>query len=36
MLSLEFSPFNGEVILGVVDWGFTLWKRGMTEHIFQV
>jgi WD40 repeat protein len=35
MLSLERSPFFPEIILGVTDWAFFLWKSGVKEHLFQ-
>jgi len=35
MLSLERSPFFPEIILGVTDWAFFLWKDGVKEHLFQ-
>merc|ERR1719263_1146055 len=35
MLSLERSPFFPDVILGVTDWAFYLWKDGVKEHLFQ-
>mmetsp|Transcript_18899 Transcript_18899/g.43926 ORF Transcript_18899/g.43926 Transcript_18899/m.43926 type:complete len:805 (-) Transcript_18899:117-2531(-) len=35
MLSLERSPFFPDVILGVTDWAFYLWKDGLKEHLFQ-
>merc|ERR1719401_2745575 len=35
MLSLERSPFFPEILLGVTDWAFYLWKDGEQEHLFQ-
>jgi len=35
MLSLERSPFFPEIILGVTDWAFYLWKDGLKPHLFQ-
>lgn len=35
MLSLERSPFFPDVILGVTDWAFFIWKEGIDEHLFQ-
>eukprot|EP00929_Paragymnodinium_shiwhaense_P121002 TRINITY_DN9310_c0_g1_i1.p1 TRINITY_DN9310_c0_g1~~TRINITY_DN9310_c0_g1_i1.p1 ORF type:complete len:989 (-),score=339.09 TRINITY_DN9310_c0_g1_i1:183-3149(-) len=35
MLSLERSPFFPEVLLGVTDWAFYLWKDGVKDHLFQ-
>jgi len=35
MLSLERSPFFPEILLGVTDWAFYLWKDGLKEHLFQ-
>mmetsp|Transcript_9541 Transcript_9541/g.21872 ORF Transcript_9541/g.21872 Transcript_9541/m.21872 type:complete len:795 (-) Transcript_9541:101-2485(-) len=35
MLSLERSPFFPDIILGVTDWAFYLWKDGLKEHLFQ-
>jgi hypothetical protein len=35
MLSLERSPFFSDILLGVTDWAFYLWKDGMKEHLFQ-
>jgi hypothetical protein len=35
MLSLERSPFFPDILLGVTDWAFYLWKDGVKEHLFQ-
>jgi len=35
MLSLERSPFFSDILLGVTDWAFFLWKDGVKEHLFQ-
>jgi len=35
MLSLERSPFFPDILLGVTDWAFYLWKDGVSEHLFQ-
>lgn len=35
MLSLERSPFFPDILLGVTDWAFYLWKDGTQEHLFQ-
>jgi len=35
MLSLERSPFFPEILLGVIDWAFYLWKDGVKDHLFQ-
>eukprot|EP00405_Crypthecodinium_cohnii_P029393 CAMPEP_0206512284 /NCGR_PEP_ID=MMETSP0324_2-20121206/60787_1 /ASSEMBLY_ACC=CAM_ASM_000836 /TAXON_ID=2866 /ORGANISM="Crypthecodinium cohnii, Strain Seligo" /LENGTH=865 /DNA_ID=CAMNT_0054004211 /DNA_START=67 /DNA_END=2666 /DNA_ORIENTATION=- len=40
MLSLERSPYFPEILLGVTDWSFylwkdDLWKDGIKEHLFQ-
>lgn len=35
MLSLERSPFFQDILLGVTDWAFYLWKDGVQEHLFQ-
>mmetsp|Transcript_100691 Transcript_100691/g.204156 ORF Transcript_100691/g.204156 Transcript_100691/m.204156 type:complete len:679 (+) Transcript_100691:3-2039(+) len=35
MLSLERSPFFSDILLGVTDWAFYLWKDGEPEHLFQ-
>eukprot|EP00397_Hematodinium_sp_SG-2012_P012807 GEMP01012989.1.p1 GENE.GEMP01012989.1~~GEMP01012989.1.p1 ORF type:complete len:918 (+),score=226.78 GEMP01012989.1:33-2756(+) len=35
MYCLQRSPFFPDLILGVVDWGFYLWKEGEKEHIFS-
>lgn len=35
MLSLERSPFFPDILLGVTDWAFYLWKDGVEEHLFQ-
>jgi len=35
MLSLERSPFFQDVLLGVTDWAFYLWKDGVKDHLFQ-
>mmetsp|Transcript_100428 Transcript_100428/g.199342 ORF Transcript_100428/g.199342 Transcript_100428/m.199342 type:complete len:1000 (+) Transcript_100428:39-3038(+) len=35
MLSLERSKFFPDILLGVTDWAFYLWKDGLDEHIFQ-
>jgi WD40 repeat protein len=35
MISLERSPFFPEILLGVTDWAFYLWKDGVKDHLFQ-
>merc|ERR1719324_360827 len=35
MLSLERSPFFPDILLGVTDWAFYIWKDGIQEHLFQ-
>jgi len=35
MLSLERSPFFQDILLGVTDWAFYLWKDGVKDHLFQ-
>merc|ERR1719329_2001604 len=35
MLSLERSPFFPDILLGVTDWAFYLWKDGLKPHLFQ-
>mmetsp|Transcript_16068 Transcript_16068/g.35267 ORF Transcript_16068/g.35267 Transcript_16068/m.35267 type:complete len:815 (+) Transcript_16068:107-2551(+) len=35
MLSLERSPFFPDILLGVTDWAFYLWKDGLKEPLFQ-
>jgi len=35
MLSLERSPFFPDILLGVTDWAFYLWKDGVKDHLFQ-
>jgi len=35
MYCLQRSPFFPDIILGVVDWGFYLWKEGEKEHLFS-
>merc|ERR1719188_479889 len=35
MLSLERSPFFPDILLGVTDWAFYIWKDGVKEHLFQ-
>jgi len=35
MLSLEKSPFFADILLGVTDWAFYIWKDGLQEHLFQ-
>lgn len=35
MLALERSPFFPDVLLGVTDWAFYLWRDGVQEHLFQ-
>jgi len=35
MLSLERSPFFKDILLGVTDWAFFIWKEGINEHLFQ-
>jgi len=35
MLSLERSKFFPDILLGVTDWAFYLWKDGVHEHLFQ-
>merc|ERR1719401_760359 len=35
MLSLERSPFFPDILLGVTDWAFFLWKDGVKDHLFQ-
>jgi WD40 repeat protein len=35
MLSLERSPFFKDILLGVTDWAFYLWKDGISTHLFQ-
>jgi WD40 repeat protein len=35
MLSLERSPFFADILLGVTDWAFYIWKDGIQEHLFQ-
>eukprot|EP00931_Biecheleriopsis_adriatica_P115341 TRINITY_DN91146_c0_g1_i1.p1 TRINITY_DN91146_c0_g1~~TRINITY_DN91146_c0_g1_i1.p1 ORF type:complete len:1026 (-),score=291.63 TRINITY_DN91146_c0_g1_i1:93-3170(-) len=35
MLSLERSPFFPDILLGVTDWAFYLFKDGLGEHLFQ-
>eukprot|EP00913_Durusdinium_trenchii_P021166 g19888.t1 len=35
MLSLERSPFFPDILLGVTDWAFYLFKDGLNEHLFM-
>ena len=35
MVALERSPFFPEILLGVTDWAFYLWKDGLQTHFFQ-
>jgi len=35
MLSLERSPFFPDVMLGVTDWAFYLFKDGLSDHLFM-
>jgi len=35
MVALERSPFFPEILLGVTDWAFYLWKDGLKTHFFQ-
>eukprot|EP00439_Symbiodinium_sp_Y106_P035353 s4591_g4.t1 len=35
MLSLERSPFFEDILLGVTDWAFFLFKDGLSEHLFM-
>jgi WD40 repeat protein len=35
MLSLERSPFFPDILLGVTDWAFYLWRDGVKDHLFQ-
>lgn len=35
MLSLERSPFFPDILLGVTDWAFYLFKDGLSEHLFM-
>jgi len=35
MLSLERSPFFPDILLGVTDWAFYLYKDGLSQHLFQ-
>mmetsp|Transcript_36567 Transcript_36567/g.84334 ORF Transcript_36567/g.84334 Transcript_36567/m.84334 type:complete len:875 (-) Transcript_36567:51-2675(-) len=35
MLSLERSPFFDDILLGVTDWAFFLFKDGLNEHLFM-
>lgn len=35
MLSLEQSPFFKDILLGVTDWAFYIWKDGLAQHLFQ-
>lgn len=35
MLSLERSPFFPDILLGVTDWAFYLWKDNVSQHLFQ-
>mmetsp|Transcript_26329 Transcript_26329/g.59919 ORF Transcript_26329/g.59919 Transcript_26329/m.59919 type:complete len:651 (+) Transcript_26329:1506-3458(+) len=35
MLSLQRSKFFPDILLGVTDWAFYLWKDGVQEHLFQ-
>jgi len=35
MLSLEKSPIFGDILLGVTDWSFFLWREGVEQHLFQ-
>jgi len=35
MLSLERSPFFPDILLGVTDWAFYLFKDGLNDHLFQ-
>lgn len=35
MLSLERSPFFKDILLGVTDWNFFVWKDGVSQHLFQ-
>jgi len=35
MYTLQRSPFFPDIILGVVDWGFYLWKEGEKEHLYS-
>lgn len=35
MLSLERSPTFPSMILGVTDWGFYIWREGLSTNLFQ-
>ncbi|CAJ1331370.1 unnamed protein product, partial [Effrenium voratum] len=35
MQSLERSPFFPDILLGVTDWAFYLFKDGLSEHLFM-